>query len=66
MGQPNIQPPGYCSGHHADSKTNSASNVKFHNEARLTLLALFDQFVGTGEQRRWHLKAERFGGFEID
>jgi hypothetical protein len=47
-------------------KTTPLLSLKFHNEARLTLLALFDQFVGTGEQRRWHLKAEHFDGFEID
>jgi hypothetical protein len=25
-----------------------------------------DHLVGAGEQRRWHGKAERLGGFEVD
>ena len=29
-------------------------------------LALFDHFVGAGEKRRWHLKAECPRGLEID
>jgi hypothetical protein len=27
---------------------------------------LFDDFVGAGEQGRWHLKPDRLGGLEID
>jgi hypothetical protein len=27
---------------------------------------LFDHLVGAGEQRRWHVEAERFSGFEVD
>ena len=26
----------------------------------------FNHLVGAGEQRRWHLDAERLGGFEVD
>jgi hypothetical protein len=26
----------------------------------------FDHLVGAGEQHLWHLKAERFGGLEVD
>ena len=26
----------------------------------------FDHLVGAGEQRRWHVEAERLGGLEVD
>jgi hypothetical protein len=29
-------------------------------------MQLFDHLVGAGEQRRWHVEAERLGGFQID
>ena len=36
------------------------------NALPVTIRPLFDNLVGTGEQRRWHFQAERLGGFEID
>src|SRR5256885_10608380 len=40
----------------------------FHRLDRtsLRLAHLLDHLVGTGEQHRWHLKAERLRGLEID
>jgi hypothetical protein len=64
-GSPTFSHPDIVQGTMRTRKQTPLLTLKFHNEVR-TLLALFDQFGGTGEQRRWHLKAERFGGSEID
>ena len=29
-------------------------------------VSLFDHLVGTGEHGRWHVKAERLGGLQVD
>ena len=38
-----------------------------HSASRIAAkIDLFDHLVGAGEQRRWHVEAERSGGRQID
>jgi hypothetical protein len=37
-----------------------------HLNRRPAWVSLFDHLVGAGEQRGWHLEAERVGGLEVD
>jgi hypothetical protein len=58
-GSPPFSHPDIVQGTMRTLKTNSASNVKFHNEARLTSSAQASSDGGT-------LRPSVLGGFEID
>src|SRR5215471_9572143 len=46
--------------------TPSVSTISVAFEKASPCRRSFDHLVGAGEQRRWHLKAERLSGFQID
>jgi hypothetical protein len=61
---------GMCSARHFAQSIGSgvigSPILSFERVNGLVRRASFDHLVGTGEQRRWHVDAERLGGAQID
>src|SRR5262245_17397008 len=43
-----------------------ANRYHMQRSKRYASISLFDHLVGAGEQRRWHVQAERLGGAQVD
>src|SRR5262245_24093518 len=52
----------------ADSGGSSCdvANVPFPGSCTAAKVALLDHLIGARAQRRWHVEAERLGGFEVE